>query len=79
MTWKQLLNEKRVEKRPADKEEMHQLRIMVDRRLKDAAISALSEEQRFSIAYDAGQLLATMALRAAGYRSGRTSAKNDHA
>ncbi len=68
MTWRQLLREKRVEKRPADKVEIDQLRTMVERQLKDAAISALSEEQRFIIAYDAARLIATMAIRSAGYR-----------
>ncbi len=48
----------------------------MDRDLKDAAISQLSSDRRFAVAYNAVQQLAKMVLACAGYRV--SSSKSGH-
>jgi hypothetical protein len=68
MTWNKLLAEKRVVTEPTTKQELDDLRAVVDRNLHDAALPELSADGKFSIAYDAARGLATIAIRANGYR-----------
>ncbi len=49
--------------------EIQRLLAVVDRDLKDANISALSVDRRFATAYSAALQLATVVLRASGYRA----------
>jgi len=63
-----LLAEKRVQPEPAKKQELDDLRALVQRNLDDAALTALSSDGRFSMAYNGVRALATIAVRAAGYR-----------
>ena len=49
--------------------EIQRLLAVVDRDLKDAAVGGLSIDRRFATAYAAALQLATIALRASGYRA----------
>ena len=68
MTWQQLISERRVAREPTDRAESDALRALVRRCVADASIEALSGDGRFDRAYAAARTLATMAIRASGYR-----------
>ena len=68
MTWKELLAENRVETHRTSKQELDDLRSAVQRNLLDAAISQLSADNRFGLAYEAALLLGKMAIACAGFR-----------
>jgi hypothetical protein len=68
MTWKQLLDGQRIAREAPRKEELKQLRAVAERNLADAAIEGLSTDGRFGHAYEAARALATMVVRASGYR-----------
>jgi hypothetical protein len=68
MTWAQLLAERRVAIQPADRAEIQALRAVVQRNLADAQTRGLSTDGRYGHAYDAGRMLATLVVRASGYR-----------
>jgi hypothetical protein len=53
---------------PASRDEIKSLMTIVDRDLKDAAVSGVSDDRRFEAAYNAARTCATVALRASGYR-----------
>jgi hypothetical protein len=63
-----LLETHRVETHVTSKQEIDDLRSAVARNLRDAAIDALSADNRFGLAYEAALLLSKMALACAGYR-----------
>jgi uncharacterized protein (UPF0332 family) len=67
-TWKKLLETRRAETHVTSKQEIEDLRSAVGRNLRDAAIDALSPDNRFGLAYEAAMLLAKMVLACAGYR-----------
>jgi len=54
-----------------DREEIQNLLDIADRDLKDSGVSALSNDWRLNIAYNAALQLATAALAVAGFRSTR--------
>jgi hypothetical protein len=62
------LDERRVAKEPPSHEELRQLRFVAERSLADAQVEGLSNDGRFGLAYDAARSLATLVVRAAGYR-----------
>jgi hypothetical protein len=68
MSWKQLLTDGRVEPHQTTKQELDGLRAAVARNLTDAAVTALSADNRFAIAYEATLLSAKMVIACAGYR-----------
>ena len=68
MSWKSLQNQGRVEQHVTSKAELDDLRAAIRRNLDDAAIRELSNDNRFSIAYQAALLAAKMAIACAGYR-----------
>ena len=68
MTWKKLLAEQRVAKQPTSKQELDDLRQMVATNLSDANVVGLSSQGRYEFAYNAGRLMATIVIRASGYR-----------
>lgn len=68
MTWKQLLAENRVAAEPTSRTGIKDLRAVVHRNLADAQIRGLSDDGRFSHAYDAARILANIITRASGYR-----------
>ncbi len=56
-------------RQPTTREEIARLVEVAQRDLADAAASALSLDRRFNTAYEAAYTLATVVLRAAGYRT----------
>ena len=70
MSWTQLLATRKVHKHQTSKQELDELRAIVERDLQDATIPALSEDRRFATAYNAALQTAKMAIACAGYRVG---------
>jgi hypothetical protein len=75
MSWKKLLAEKRVAAEPTSKKELDELRAMAAANLKDARVAGVSAQGRYEFGYNAARLLATVVVRASGYR---VIAKNGH-
>ena len=68
MTWNELEKQRRVAKETTSKSEIDQLRALAGRNLQDATLEGLSHDGRFSFAYNAVRTLASIAIRACGYR-----------
>ena len=68
MTFEDLLAQRRVVAEPTDRDEIERLRGLVRRYVADSAIGELSLDGRFERAYGAARALATIVVRAAGYR-----------
>jgi hypothetical protein len=68
MSWTKLLAEKRVAREATSKKELDELRAMVAVNLKDAHVSGISAQGRFEFGYNAARLMATVVVRASGYR-----------
>lgn len=68
MTWTNCLNQGRVERHTPSRREIDDLRSLVTRNLKDAAILGLSADNRLGLAYEAALILAKMAVTCVGYR-----------
>ncbi|MEK7403410.1 MAG: hypothetical protein AABZ80_13725 [Gemmatimonadota bacterium] len=71
MTLKSWLDNRWITAHTATLGEIEGLFAVVDRDLKDAAVPRLSDDWRLGIAYNAALQLATIALMAEGYRTGR--------
>lgn len=72
-TWKKLLADHRVALEPTSKKELDELRAMAATNLKDAAVRGVSAQGRYEFAYNAARIMATIVVRACGYRvAGRT-------
>jgi len=69
MSLKRLLSNGRLRRQKASAEEIADLFAVVDRDLNDASIKGLSPDRRFATAYNAVLQLATIAIRANGYRT----------
>ncbi len=67
-TWQSLLRAERVKPHRTSHRELHDLRAIVERDLKDAQIADLSPDRRFATAYNAVLQLARTAVACAGYR-----------
>ena len=68
MTWQQLLKSKRIQPHTTSKVEIDNLRVLIDRDLKDAALTGLSADRKFATAYNAVLQLAKVVVSCAGYR-----------
>jgi hypothetical protein len=68
VSWKTLSAHGRVESHHTSREELQGLRAAIERDLRDAALAALSTDNRFGLAYEAALLLAKMVVACAGYR-----------
>ena len=68
MTWKDLLKDQRVKAHQTSHEELHDLRAVVERDLKDAKLEQLSADRRFATAYNAVLQLTKMVIACEGYR-----------
>ena len=68
MPWEELLKQGRVERAPSRKAELAELRSVAKRSLADARLKGLSIDGKYGHAYDAARALATMVVRAVGYR-----------
>lgn len=69
MTLRDLLAEGHFRPHKTSQKEVADLLQVVNRDLVDAAVTQLSADRRFAIAYNAALQLATIALHAAGYRA----------
>jgi hypothetical protein len=58
-----------VRREPTSQNEIKSLMSIVDRDLKDAGVTAISEDRRFEAAFNAARTAANLALRACGYRT----------
>ena len=54
---------------PTSRDEIKSLLTIVNRDLKDANVAAISDDRRFEAAFNAARTVATLALRASGYRT----------
>ena len=70
MSWKKLLQERKVHHHRTTTQEISELRRLIARDLADSSIPALSEDRRFATAYNAALQSAKMAIACAGYRIG---------
>lgn len=68
MSWKPLLESRRIRRHETSREEIEDLRKAIGRDLVDAQLSELSPDRRFAIAYGAVLQSAKMILACAGYR-----------
>lgn len=68
MSWQSLLKEQRIRPHRTSREELDDLRAVVERDLEDAAIPMLSADRRFATAYNAALQLAKMVIACSGYR-----------
>jgi uncharacterized protein (UPF0332 family) len=68
MTWQDLLNAQRVRVHRTGPQEIHDLRGVVERDIRDAKLDALSEDRRFATAYNAVLQLTKIAIACQGYR-----------
>src|SRR5258708_39711676 len=68
MTWQDLLNAQRVRVHKTTPQEIHDLRTVVERDLKDAKLDALSADRRFATAYKAVLQLTKIVIACEGYR-----------
>jgi hypothetical protein len=69
MTWQGLLGQKRVAREGTSRHEVADLWKLAERALADATLDApISDDGRFDRAYDAARALATIVVRASGYR-----------
>jgi uncharacterized protein (UPF0332 family) len=73
MSWNQLLAQRKVQSHRTSREELDQLRVLVERDLTDAAVIGLSADRRFATAYNAALQTAKIVIACAGYRVTRTS------
>ena len=67
MSWQSLLQAQRIKLHRTSRQELDDLRDVVERDLQDA-VPALSADRRFATAYNAVLQLAKMAIACAGYR-----------
>lgn len=68
MSWAELLSDGRVKRHKTSANEIGDLRLVVERDLRDAAIHGLSADRRFATAYNAVLQLAKIVIAASGYR-----------
>ena len=68
MSWQALLQAQRIKSHRTSRQELDDLRNVVERDLQDAALPALSADRRFATAYNAVLQLGKMAIACAGYR-----------
>ncbi len=68
MTWRELEDQGRAARHVTSKRELDDLRAVVDRNLRDAAIAGISPDNSLGLACEAALLAAKMAIACAGYR-----------
>src|SRR5947208_15189789 len=68
MSWQSLLQAQRIKSHRTSRQELDDLRDVVERDLQDAAVPALSADRRFATAYKAVLQMGKMVLACAGYR-----------
>ena len=68
MTWQQLSSAGRVRPHQTSRQELDDLRVLIERDLSDAGIEELSDDRRFATAYNAVLQLCKMAIACCGHR-----------
>ena len=68
MSWQSLLQAQRIKTHRTSRQELDDLRDVVERDLQDAAVPALSADRRFATAYNAVLQLSKMVVACASYR-----------
>src|SRR6516225_2734607 len=68
MSWKQLLAQRKIKRHTTSRQELDELRTLIERDLTDATLKGLSADRRFATAYNAALQTAKMAIACAGYR-----------
>ena len=68
MSWQSLLQAQRIKSHRTSRQELDDLRDVVERDLQDAAVPAVSADRRFATAYNAVLQLGKMVIACAGYR-----------
>lgn len=68
MTWQELLAAGRVARESTARSEILELKLLTERYLGDARLTALSDDGRFDRAYGAARTLSVMVIRSEGYR-----------
>lgn len=68
MSWQKLLKERRVKPHETSRQELDDLRALVERDLADASLPGLSPDRRFATAYNAVLQTAKMVIACEGYR-----------
>jgi hypothetical protein len=68
MSWQSLLANGRIKRHTTSRQEISDLRDVIDRDLKDAHVDIISADRRFATAYNAVLQLAKMVIACSGYR-----------
>jgi uncharacterized protein (UPF0332 family) len=68
MSWQSLIQAQRIRTHVTSRQELDELRNVVERDLQDAAVAALSADRRFATAYNAALQLGKMVIACNGYR-----------
>jgi|SRR6516162_3028130 hypothetical protein len=68
MSWKQLLAQRKIKRHTTSRQELDELRTLIERDLTDATLKGLSADRRFATAYNAALQTAKMVVACAGYR-----------
>src|SRR5260370_4845497 len=68
MSWQSLLQAQRIKSHRTSRQELDDLRNVVERDLQDAAVPALSADRRLATAYNAVLQMGKMVIAYAGYR-----------
>ena len=68
MSWQSLLQAQKIKSHHTSRQELDDLRDVVERDLHDAAVTALSADRRFATAYNAVLQLGKMVIACNGYR-----------
>lgn len=68
MSWQSLLQAQRIKPHRTSRQELDDLRDVVERDLQDAAVEGLSTDRQFATAYNAVLQLSKMVIACAGYR-----------
>src|SRR5437016_11143389 len=68
ISWQTLLQAQKIKSHRTSRQELDDLRDVVERDLQDAAVPALSADRRFATAYNAVLQLGKMVVACAGYR-----------
>lgn len=68
-SWKQLQSSQLLRPHKSSRQELEGLFAVAERSLKDASVTALSDDGRFLMAYTAAYQLSTIALHASGYQA----------
>ena len=78
MSWKQLLAQRKIKRHTTSRQELDELRTLIERDLTDATLKGLSADRRFATAYNAALQTAKMVVACAGYRVASTPSHRLH-